>query len=513
MMDLGTAVSAFHFLRPWLLLGVPVIVLVWWLIRRPDRQAAAPGRELAEHLRAALTVGAGQRRRFRPIDGAALALILLCVGASGPTWSRTPEPFSTSTSPAVVVLAVTQSMTGPDVPPSRLERAKQKIRDLLELRAGARTALVAYSGTAHLVVPMTEDPSVMVPYLAGLTPEIMPEEGNRLALAWNLAFEVMAEDNIEGGVLLVTDDLDPADAQQINGADQADRTVVLAMLPEGQASGLDSLDVSRVDVTADKSDINAVERRLTAAYQQALLENTDQPWLDRAHWLAWPVGLILLIGFRRGWTTKWGAAVLVVMLAPMPQDARADGLQDWFFTPDQQGWMAFQDRDFGLAGERFVDPLWRGYALYRNGQYVDAISVLERLDSADAAFIQGMANIKSRGYRDGVRDFETVLERDPDYPGAQENLDLARRIVDYVEQAREDADVGEQSEGADEVVFDNEANRGAEVQMDVPQEGEEGLLSTDQWMNTVDTQTADFLRQRFAIEAAQGQSREASESQ
>ncbi len=49
-------------------------------------------------------------------------------------------------------------MTANDVVPTRLERAKQKTEDLLKLRAGARTALVAYAGTAHLVVPMTNDP-------------------------------------------------------------------------------------------------------------------------------------------------------------------------------------------------------------------------------------------------------------------------------------------------------------------------------------------------------------------
>jgi Ca-activated chloride channel family protein len=30
------------------------------------------------------------------------------------------------------------------------------------------------------------------------------------------------------------------------------------------------------------------------------------------------------------------------------------------------------------------------------------------------------------------------------------------------------------------------------------------MLTAEQWMNTVDTSTGDFLRQRFAIEAAQG---------
>lgn len=114
-----------------------------------------------------------------------------------------------------------------------------------------------------------------------------------------------------------------------------------------------------------------------------------------------------------------------------------------------------------------------------------------------------MAQVKSRAYRDGVRSFETALKRDPDYPGAAGNLAVATEIVAYVEEAREQSDTGEDAGiGADEVVFDNEANRGAETRIEVPREGGAGLMTAEQWMNTVDTRTGDFLRQRFAIEAA-----------
>jgi Ca-activated chloride channel family protein len=258
-----------------------------------------------------------------------------------------------------------------------------------------------------------------------------------------------------------------------------------------------------VSATPDDADIRRIDGMLNAAYRQALLENADQPWQDRGHWLAWPAALLTLLWFRRGWTMRW-VVVALAMALPSPGPARADGVADWFLTPDQQGRLAYERRDFGRAAEHFVQPLWRGYALYRDGQYADAIEVLDRVETAEAAFIQGMAAIRSRAYRDGVRAFETALARDPDYPGAAENLAVAKAIVDYVEEAREQSDTGEdRGEGADDVVLDNEANRGAETEIETPQEGGDGLMTTEQWMNTVDTRTEDFLRQRFAIEAAQ----------
>ncbi|MGI1661963.1 VWA domain-containing protein [Palleronia sp. KMU-117] len=504
-MDAALFLEAFHFLRPLWLALLPVILVLWWSVRRSARARGLRAEGIAPHLRQALTVGRGGAGRLRPVDGVALTLALAALGAAGPTWSRVPDPFAAQSAPAVVVLAVTPSMEAGDIAPSRLERGKQKIRDFLDLRAGARTALVAYAGTAHVVVPMTEDPGVMVPYLAGLSPDIMPAVGAAAADALALAEALLAEeaDGGVGGILFVTDGIDPADVPALGESGQA--VSVLAMLPDGARDrGIDALGLPVVPVTPDDADIRRIDALLNAAYTRAQLEDGDQPWEDRAHWLAWPAAALLLLWFRRGWTMRWTALAALAVACGLPGAARADGLVDWFLTPDQQGRLAYENRDFGRAAELFVDPLWRGYALYRHGQYEDAVTVLDRVETAEAAFIQGMAHIKSRGYRDGVRSFETAVARDPDFPGAAENLEQARRIVEYVEDLREAEDTGEDAGiGADEVVLDNEAGRGTETQMEVPEEGDgPGLMSTEQWMNTVDTRTGDFLRIRFAIEDA-----------
>lgn len=511
MSELGVILEAFHVLRPAWLLLVPVIGLLWWSVRRAGRTRGVVAEGIAPHLKAALTVGAMGRRRIVPIDGVAAVLILATLGAAGPTWSRQPDPFAAQAAPAVVVLAVTPSMQDGDVPPSRLERGKQKIRDFTELRAGARTALVAYAGSAHVVLPMTEDPQVLVPYLSGLSPEIMPREGNVAAQALALADQLLAEEDAPGGILLVTDAIDPADVAAVDASTTP--IAVLAMRPEGSRDrGLDALGVPVIAVTPDASDIRRIDGLLNAAYRRAQLDDVDQPWLDRAHWLAWPAAVLLLLWFRRGWTMRWSAIVLMSVSLGAPGAARADGVLDWFLTPDQQGQLAYNNRDFDRAAEHFVDPLWRGYTLYRDGQYDQAVQVLDRLDSAQAAFIQGMAQIKSRAYRDGVRSFERALARDPAYPGAAENFEQARRIVAYVERVREQSDTGEEAGiGADEIVFDNESGAGVETQMEVPQEADGGgLLTADQWMNTVDTRTEDFLRLRFALEDARAQTPAAS---
>jgi Ca-activated chloride channel family protein len=146
--------------------------------------------------------------------------------------------------------------------------------------------------------------------------------------------------------------------------------------------------------------------------------------------------------------------------------------------------------------------MWKGYALYVLGRYDEAAAVFGRVASADAANAAGMGLVKGREYRAGITSFEVALERDPDHTIAARNREVARGILAYRERIRGDTDTGDGSEGADEIVFDKESEGGVDQVM-----GEKDRVkieSAEQWMRTVETRTADFLRIRFALEAAEG---------
>ena len=133
---------------------------------------------IAPHLLEHLRVDAADRFRVRPIHLTSLAMLLGTLAVAGPTWDRELSPFAEDTAPLVIVLDVSQSMNAVDVQPTRLERAKQKVRDLLELRPGARTALVAYSGSAHTVLPLSDDATMFEAFLDGLDTDVMPRPGD-----------------------------------------------------------------------------------------------------------------------------------------------------------------------------------------------------------------------------------------------------------------------------------------------------------------------------------------------
>ena len=501
------SLAAFHLLRPlWLMALVPV-VLIWWQVRPRKAAGDTVADGIAPHLARALTVGFQDGRRIYPIDGVALALGVLVLATAGPTWSRVTNPLLAQTAPLAVVLKVTPSMENTDVQPTRHKRASFKILDLIERRAGARTALFAYAGSAHRVTPLTEDPNIVKSYLSGLDPAIMPSEGDRADQALTLATAELARSETPGAILFVLDDLNPANLAAFN-TDAVNRPPVIFLVVAGQGVQLPLLDqvenASVVRISPDDADLDRIERRVLSAYRAALLDDINQDWEDKGWLLAWPALLLFLPWFRRGWTMRWVFAVMLVGFHGAP--AQAEGWKDWFLTPDQQGRLAFEDKRFSDAADLFQDTEWRAHALLRAGRYDEAAEAYGFIETSEAANAEGLALLRNRKYRDGVRAFEKALERNPDNATVQSNLTTARAIVAFVESTQLASDTGEESGiGADDTVFDNETGQGAEMEITAEAvDGPPAGLSPEDWMRAVDTQVGDFLASRFALEAARG---------
>lgn len=213
---------------------------------------------------------------------AALAAGLLTLAVAGPTWSRAPNPLIADTAPLVIALKVTDSMEEADLAPSRLDRAKLKITDLINTRAGAPTALIAYAGSAHRVAPLTEDANILRPLLEGLTPAVMPVAADAAGDALTLAQDILGDQMGRGAVLFVLDDIDP---QQVSALGQSDTPLFfLTMLPDGrqipQLDGLRSATI--VPFSGDDRDIARLNRGITRSFSAALGEDDRVDWQDRA---------------------------------------------------------------------------------------------------------------------------------------------------------------------------------------------------------------------------------------
>ena len=173
-----------------------------------------------------------------------------------------------------------------------------------------------------------------------------------------------------------------------------------------------------------------------------------------------------------------------------------------FLTPDQRGFQQYQLGDYEAAAASFEDVSWRGTAQYKAGAYLEAAEAYARSPRAEDFFNRGNAYLKSFEYRRAIQSYDLAVEEAPEWAQASENLALARYALAYLERVREQSDTGEEGGiGADEVVYDNESERGADTQ--ITQESAVEALSAEKWMRSVDTDTADFLRSRFYLEESQ----------
>lgn len=493
--------SAFHFLRPYWLLAIVPMVWVWWTVRfRPEGERSEESL-IAPHLLKALTRTSARQKRMTAVDSVLVAFCFLVISVAGPTWSKKQNPFAPPTPPAVVVVEVSQSMLARDIQPSRLERAKHKIRDFVELRAGASTALIAFAGSAHIVLPLTDDPTLFIPFLEGLDPEVMPKSGQRVGGALELADALLQEEQKFGAVVVFADGIDPADEEIVRAvAERKDR--VLAALPLRKKESKSFRDIATVSLTPDNRDMKRLESRVAAAYQSALVGDDSESWDDRGWLFLWPALIITLFWFRKGWTMRWAAQASILLLVwNFPSNAYAETWKDVFATSDQQGRYAFEYKDFENAAQFFIDPNWKGIALYNLGKYEEAAKSFAELDTVQANFNRGNAHVKAGDYVLAIEAYEAILKKDPSHKSAQRNLQIAKVIFAKLTKDREESSLGEQQEiKADEVKFDRQAERGKETKMVGGDKMK--LESAEKWMRTVNTEVKDFLALKFAEDYA-----------
>lgn len=284
--------SEFHFLRAWALALIAPALLLWLASRRSADTTRRWARVIEPDLLKLLVVGGSSRWRIAPHDLLLAAVLVAALAVAGPAWQREPSPFADAERPVMLVVKVTPTMMTGDLAPSRLERARQKIADFLKAHDGMPAGLIAYSGSAHLVLPPTPDREIVLSLAHALSPEIMPREGDRLDEAVALADRILKEGGQGGSILVLADTVRA-------GQTFAAPFTLLAMLPE--PTPLPALSQRIVRTTVDDADVEALSRRLSTAGAPPAAPDEGERWRDAGYWLT-PLLALLVIGwFRRGW--------------------------------------------------------------------------------------------------------------------------------------------------------------------------------------------------------------------
>lgn len=502
-MDLD--LSAFHFLRPWWLLGLAAAAALWWA-RRGDRHPPGRGSRIAPELLPFLVVHAPGSRGPRPIDALALLLAVGAVAAAGPAWQRDEPEYLDNVAPLIVAMDLSPSMDAADVPPSRIEAARHLLRDLAAHRAGARTGLIAYAGSSHLVLPPTDDIGLLDLFAQALSTGLIDRRGRDAAGAIALAARVLQAERAGGTVLLLTDGADRSSLAAVRERAQAAaglQVLVMAVGAEGGQGGIDAAalrDLARaagaplgsLTRTADDLDwISLHAQQHFRAVQDA--QAGPAHWKDAGYWLCWPLALIALLAVRKGWSVAWTACLVAAMTLGAPPPARAGPLADAFLTADQQGRLAFDHGRYAEAASLFRDPYWKGRAAYQAGDYAGALAAFTGMDSAEGYFYVGNTQTRLRQYDAALAAYDRALALRPGWEPAAFNRDIVKRLL----AAMTSEDQGEQSEPPDQTLQDKAVQAGKMKAAPVAQ-----AASEDLWLRNLTLSPARFLRGKFAAEDA-----------
>jgi Ca-activated chloride channel homolog len=299
-------IGDFHLLRPWWLTALlPAAFLIWKIARTQDADRVWRG-VVAGHLLPYLFSKRKQRRRIGPLVLLATIWMLSTIALAGPTWKREPAPFADDTAGLVIVVKVTPSMKTEDVQPDRLTRSVQKIHDLLALRGGARSALIAYAGTAHLVMPLTRDGGIINTFAAALDPKIMPSDGDAAADALSMAAEVIAKSGQSGSILWITDGVAPEEGNalaEFRKKSPVPVRILAPLMPGPERDTLEklgsSIGANLLSITPDDADVHNLARAVKFA--SATLGGQGDHWQDAGYWIVPLAALLSTLWFRRGW--------------------------------------------------------------------------------------------------------------------------------------------------------------------------------------------------------------------
>lgn len=503
----------FHFLRPqflWLFLPLAIILILTFISSKEDVKWK---KVIAPHLQPyVIKKGSENLKKWMQIV-LVFMLSIGTIGVAGPTWKTSEVPDKKLETPLVIALDLSQSMMATDIQPNRLERAKFKIKDLIVENPKARIALIGFAGSAHTIVPLTRDYKIISSHLDGLSPNVMPYPGTNLEAALQLTDTLTSITTATAKLLLITDDftdetfnllqkfvvngktiVEIIPMNTIAGANvpafrgkrdlkDSKGKVVHSALNSEVLNKLNSIETIHVNLlTLDNSDMEILSK-FVSSNLEFNEENDDikDEWQDEGYWFIIPIAFFVLMWFRKGWVV-FSLLFMVTLSSCSTEDS---SFTDLWLSKDYQAQNLAEEGDYEKAAETYEDPLRKGIAFYKSGNYEDAISSFQKDTTAMGAYNLGISYYKNGDYAAAELAFGKAVEMDPENEMAKKNKELTQQLLGgeseaTVEEAQEAKKVTPTAENEENTSSEDLSGGGQEAtKKDMEKERLEETVNTD----------------------------------
>lgn len=323
-------VNSFHFLRPWWFIAlIPAIILFVMLLKKSNLTKNNWETHCDPHLLPYLIVGNKLSKSIWLPTLLFMSWLVAILALAGPTWSLYAEPVYQKNIARVIALDVSQSMNANDIVPSRLQRAKYKVLDLLHQIKEGQTGMIVFSSAAFVVSPLTADSNTIASMIPVLDSNIVPVQGSDITKALEKSVQLLSQAGYSQGQIILFTDSTPDESAIKEAEKLATEGYITSVIAMGTKQGGPIVDANGGFVTDTKGNIvfanldNIALGKLAAAgagvyipfsnenmnLNQLLnnstldgLENkpskrmqTKSLWKDEGHWLIWL--LIILVSF------------------------------------------------------------------------------------------------------------------------------------------------------------------------------------------------------------------------
>ena len=198
---------------------LPVLMVFarWVQVRRDAAMLRIGDPVLVERL----SGGASRRMRLVRLGLWFAGVALIIIALARPQWGSEIEIVEQRGVQLMVVLDVSRSMLSQDVKPTRLDRAKLEISDLISRLSGDTVGIVLFSGASFIQFPLTADYATARTYLNSASPRAITRQGTVIGEAITTAMGGFNDQRVSQKVIIIMTDGENHEGDPFEAAQQA----------------------------------------------------------------------------------------------------------------------------------------------------------------------------------------------------------------------------------------------------------------------------------------------------
>ncbi len=247
------------FEHPYYFLLLLLLILPALLIRWSFQKREARINKYAESIFANQLIQ-GESKKLRWVRASLLlgAIAFLIVASTGPQINGGKEKVKMRGIDIIVVIDVSNSMLATDLKPSRIEKAKLALTDLLANLEGDRLGAVVFAGEPRTCLPLCDDRSASQMIIGSISTNAISIQGTAIGAAIDHAVTSFSQSEEGRGkaIIVISDGENHEDDAADAAADAAEKGIVVCTIGIGTTGGTTIPVVDENGNTTTKKDQN-----------------------------------------------------------------------------------------------------------------------------------------------------------------------------------------------------------------------------------------------------------------